>query len=344
MTKIAGFMLALYLPLSLAAAACMAAPRTQIIVRVDSDMPIRPNGGLTGIEIVVRTQEAMERARYPVQLSADPTRPSRYFPLDLFAIEPLRGDSSRAVTVEATALDGMDRLFTVRAVASFVAGRTSVLELFLAGQCRARVDPCPPEYSCSRGGECVMDHRVDLPPLGDSGAGRDVPTASMVPDAMSEMDAVAPVDTYVPPMVDVPNPPDPQMRCVGVGRIHGDGCCPPNSTWCQDNDCAQSRMRGDGCCSPALENACVDPESCPVAPNDGCCASALGENCLNSFADCTGEPACLCAIRCCDNSLQLSQQPSSMACSSHAVRAGACPRLRVRYGDALIFERSIACP
>lgn len=334
-----GFLLAA----SLAMSSCIAQPRTQIIVRVDSDMPIRPSGGINAIELVVRSQEGMERARYPVQLSADPALPARYFPIDLFAIEPLRGDPTRAVTVEATAIDGMDRLFTVRAVASFVVGRTSILELFLAGQCRTRVDPCPQDFSCSRNGECVADHRMDLPLAGDGGVSRDVPTPPV--------DTFTPVvDTYVPPPppppppppIDVPDPPrDP---CLGVGARHGDGCCPANTTWCNDNDCPKVMQRADGCCAQGVENACSDPENCPVIGNDGCCASAVGENCSNSFNDCRNEPACSCDIRCCDNSLQITAQPNEATCAAYAQRPGACPRLRVRYGGVLIFERSIACP
>ncbi len=338
---------AFLLAISLSTASCMAGSRTQIIVRVDSDMEVRAMGGINAIELVVRSQEGMERARYPVQLAIETMGPSRYFPLDLFSIEPLRGDTSRAVTVEATAIDGMNRLFTVRAVASFVPGRTSILELFLADQCRSRVDPCPADFSCGRAGSCVPDRRANLPLGGDAGLSSDVPSVSMsrdVPSATADAQSDVPVqsiDVVLPPPIDIP---DPQNRCLGIGNIHGDGCCAPNTTWCQDNDCAQSRMVGDGCCSPALENACNDPSSCLVMPNDGCCATARGENCFNSFVDCRSEPACLCAIRCCDNTLQLSQQPNAQTCDSYAVRAGACPRLRVRYGDMLRFERSIACP
>jgi hypothetical protein len=146
-----------------ALAAGCAQPRTQIVVRLDSDYsPIA--GELSSIEVVVRSQDAQERARYSFSVGTSEATAIRGFPVELFAIEPLGGDATRVTSVEVSPVQGQ-RLFTVRASASFQRGRTTVLTVYLARACAAQTTPCPSGQTCGRDGACTSVDRGPLPEL-----------------------------------------------------------------------------------------------------------------------------------------------------------------------------------
>lgn len=156
--------------LSLAAALCAvecAQPRTQIIVRVDSDFsPI--DGELASVEVIVRSQDDRERARYTFPVGTAASNAIRAFPAELFAIEPLGGDSTRVVSVEVSPVQS-ERLFTVRSTAGFLRGRTTVLDVYLARMCAAQTSPCPSGQTCGRNGVCVEEQRAALPEFDGGG-------------------------------------------------------------------------------------------------------------------------------------------------------------------------------
>lgn len=158
--------------LTIAAALCAAEcaqPRTQIILRVDSDYsPIA--GELASVEVIVRSQDGRERARYSFPVGTEASNAIRSFPAELFAIEPLGGDSTRVVSVEVSPVQ-TDRLFTTRSSAGFLRGRTTVLDVYLARTCAAS-SPCPSGQTCGRNGVCVDEQRAMLPEF-DGGAAMD---------------------------------------------------------------------------------------------------------------------------------------------------------------------------
>lgn len=164
----------LILPLAIGAALFAvecAQPRTQIIVRLDSDYsPIA--GDLASVEVIVRSQDERERARYSFPVGTEASNAIRAFPVELFAIEPLGGDSTRVVSVEVSPVQS-DRLFTVRSSASFLRGRTTVLDVYLARMCAAQANPCPSGQTCGRNGVCAPEQRAALPEFDGGGATTD---------------------------------------------------------------------------------------------------------------------------------------------------------------------------
>ncbi len=141
--------------------------RTEIVLRVETDMPQGAGQTLTDVRVVVRSQEAstvvFDRSFRLVGSASEP-----FLPADM-GIVPRDGDATRIVTVEVTAIRaGTENLFTTTAVATFESGRTTLLRVFLANRC---LDPanrvCPNGQTCGPTG-CEAQRRSTLPEFGDA--------------------------------------------------------------------------------------------------------------------------------------------------------------------------------
>ncbi len=130
----------------LLAASCSPRPRTQVTVVIQADRDVADDA----VTLLVRGsggRSLEDPFDYPFTL--DERMP---FPVDI-ALVPAGGDVQRRFRVEATATDALGAsLGTVRAISSFVPGRTLTLTLTLESCCRAIV--CGVEETCS-GCACV---------------------------------------------------------------------------------------------------------------------------------------------------------------------------------------------
>ena len=131
-------------------------PRTEIVARVDSDMTQGPTETLTAIRVrVLSTDESLPRLdqRFELGVGAEPI----LLPAELGI---LPRDDGRSVIVEVDANRDDTLLFTQRAEAAFVSGRTLLLSIFLADACRTI--SCDATMTCDSG-ECAAPTRSELP-------------------------------------------------------------------------------------------------------------------------------------------------------------------------------------
>lgn len=147
---------ATWIPLAVALAAC-AAPPTQVVVRLATDMAIPDELNGIHLEILdgdgttVRTQDLRELDA----AIAD----GRYHEVGTFGLVPRGGDAGRRFEVRATALVGGTQLFITRASSSFVNEQTIRLDLYVPRLCVDLAMTCQPDETCGISG-CV-DPEID---------------------------------------------------------------------------------------------------------------------------------------------------------------------------------------
>lgn len=152
------------------------APRTQITVRVSTDLaPQGPGGALESVLVRVYSNPMLERdgrlsgqlrheLEYPLGVGAMRST----LPADL-ALVPLAENNAGTVGVEVEAHASGRELFTTRAIASYVSGQHTMLDIFLAGRCRTEASRCDPQSTCDKDG-CIPVVRPELPRFDASAA------------------------------------------------------------------------------------------------------------------------------------------------------------------------------
>jgi hypothetical protein len=139
-------------------------PRTEIVVRLETDMPQGPNATLASIRVTV-TSEGEPSPRFDQTYPLAVGDPPIALPADL-GIVP-RDRSSRAVTIEVQAFGSRGLLFTRRSSAAFVPDHTLAMPVFLADRCRD-----PGHQVCADGTTCG---RSDCEPIQQAGLADVVP-------------------------------------------------------------------------------------------------------------------------------------------------------------------------
>ncbi len=182
----AATLVALWLASSLTLAASCTAARTEIVVRIDTDMTQGAGGTLTAIAVrVLSMDETTPRFDQQFDLGVGAT------PLVLpktLGVVPRDATQDRRLEVQVDAIHGGAVLFTRRAIATFAQGRTLQLDVFLADRCRQPENRnCPVGFSCGATGCEAIEH-MTLPELGTDGGGdpRDGAIDAPRPDASSD--------------------------------------------------------------------------------------------------------------------------------------------------------------
>jgi hypothetical protein len=218
------------LAFALAACAACTAPRTEILVRVETDMAQGPASALTAIAIrVTSADETMPRfdQRIDLGVGASPV----LLPSTL-GVVPRDAAANRQIEVEVDALGGDTVLFTRRVIATFAQGRTLVLDVFLADRCRRPENQmCPDGFTCGATG-CEPVERMMLPELGDDAGASDGSTAA---------------DAGIDSAIDAGCPDVCGGSCVDVDSdpLHCGSCtaCPPvtnGTALCESGVCGSS--------------------------------------------------------------------------------------------------------
>ncbi len=143
-----------------AAVGTCAAPSTELVLRVSTDLPEGDCEGITGVRIVVTSDASTTAIRRVFELGG--VRPGALFLPQELGMVPDSSASGERVTVDVTAVGPDGDLFTRRATASYAAGRTALLDVFLAARCRS-VDArrCPVGTVCGAAG-CEPEARASL--------------------------------------------------------------------------------------------------------------------------------------------------------------------------------------
>ncbi len=182
---------------ALAALGCKGDGRTMLVVEVGTNLTVPAE--LTKIEIVVK-KAGMVRQKIPFSLLGAYTLPVR---AGLIAVDDPRGAE---LEISAIGYRGDEIVLAEDAVVAFVEGRSVLLRLYLARECR--MVACRPEQTCSNGGSCRSRLRayVDLPPFDPKRqAENSVPLLSAV-DAQAPTPRMpdAAAIALPPPAVDAP--------------------------------------------------------------------------------------------------------------------------------------------
>ena len=230
------------LALGFALAACVPRARTEVMVVFDADRSVRDRAEVLHIDFRSGTTELDRERSWDVPLNGWPRQ---------LGVVPLEGGSGRRFEIEATALDGSNQVLgRVRALSSFVRGRTAQLRLVFEDCCEAVYPTCTLRETC-RSCACTsyeIDPRT-LPDL-DVDAGADVGG-----DARSVGDGFSPIDAFVPP-------PD-------VHTVLPDAAPPPilpEGALCDLEDVRDHCQVGTVC-------TCDNPTGCtPTAPPARCIA------------------------------------------------------------------------
>lgn len=202
-------------------AGCKAEIRTMLVVEVGSNFAVPAE--LTKVEIVVN-KRGQVRQKLPFSLVGEFALPVR---AGLLAVEEQGGEE---LEVSAVGYRGTEIVGTEDAVVAFIEGRSMLLKLYLARECR--MNACRSDQTCTLGGACRAKARVEgdletfdpasLPPKSDAAAsttptadaradgqtdsplsmGGDVSTEDRPP--MSIIDAASPVDAPLDGRVDAP--------------------------------------------------------------------------------------------------------------------------------------------
>lgn len=228
---------------------------TELLVVVKSDLTIPSQ--LSGVKAVTFSSEQgppVAEADFALHNMSD-------LPLT-FAVVPRTDDLTVPAIVELHAVG--PKTFAVRAHATFSAGQTLLLPMFLLGACADMT--CPGSLTC-HDGRCASDVYDSLKPLPSGSDGTDAPFPA-TPDGGP---GPGPMDSGVPP----PPPPDASVggadSGVGPGPVDGGGSAP---TCTMTQDCASTCPSAKGC-------KCVPPP--PGTTGSNLCAPA----CMTS-ADCNG--------------------------------------------------------
>jgi hypothetical protein len=178
---------------ALALASCHRDERTMLVVEVGSNLVIPTE--LSKVELTVAA--GMNTQKLPFSLVGEYALPLQ---VGLLEVDDLRGQT---VTVMATGFQDATSVVSETAQLAFLDGRSLVLRLFLARECRNV--QCPADETCTAGGMCRPQRRTlsDLQPFDPEGprprpdaaalAGVD---AAMLPgaDASRAGDLAAPAD------------------------------------------------------------------------------------------------------------------------------------------------------
>ena len=214
---------------------CEPRRRTEVLVVIDAEPSVSEDATTLHLRVEGGDEVLMERLDQTLGSSSMPVQ----LPTTL-AIVPLGRDPRRRFRVEATAFDRAGAAIgTVRALSSFLEGRTLVLRLVLDEACRGA--RCP--ETC-RAGTCVPesvdpDTLPDLDGAADAGAslpdafarGDDSGTDAALPrDAASPIDAWASVDAASGADSSEPDATVPTDVFVGtdVGHFGGGDLCGPD--------------------------------------------------------------------------------------------------------------------
>ncbi len=175
-----------------AALASCRAPRTEIVLRVDTDMTQGPGATLTAVRVEVSRPlngEQLTTFRRQFVLRGDPMSP--FLPADM-GILPRENDVTTPITVVVAAMQGDTELFSTSSTVTFERDRTTQLDVFLADRCReATSRMCPTGFTCGRSG-CEPVTRPRLPTFEppDGGASTDArPTDTGADTGVVELDA-----------------------------------------------------------------------------------------------------------------------------------------------------------
>ncbi|UJR86354.1 FG-GAP-like repeat-containing protein [Sandaracinus amylolyticus] len=265
---------AIHAALLVATLASCTQARTQIMLRVRTDMAQGPSATLAAIRIRVSNDGAVTPAhdqRYA--LGTDVMLPST-----LGVVPDAQRDALLSIEIDALG-PGDTLLFTHRAQARYVEERTLLLDVFLAARCREAVArDCDDGQTCGPNG-CEPVLRSDLPEFDPDAP---VPDAGVIgdgggTDACTAMCSGACVDTTTDP-----------AHCGDCGM----GCDPPAShgeASCFESTCTYAceagyHVCGDDCVSNRSLSTCGDSCEPCAAPSGG-----------NGVASCDGAR---CGFRC----------------------------------------------
>jgi hypothetical protein len=192
-----------------------------------------PGATLTGIRVRVYSEDdPTPRLDRTVRLGDGGD--ALTLPADLLGISPRNGDPMRVVRVESDALHGGTVMFTHRSRVRFVAGRTLLLEVFFAEQCRTLAAMCPAGLTCGRTG-CEPETLLSLPEYAPSTPADASTELDVAPGPDARSDASAPGDA----------PPD-----RAVLYVVGDPASPS-----QGDTAVQARLRGLGFTVRVMDDA-----------------------------------------------------------------------------------------
>ena len=310
-------------------AACHAPP-TEIVLRVETDMPQGPGAVLQAVHVRVVSQDGMVRLDQLFTLGAHGVA---LLPNDL-GITP--SDARRTVEVDVTAVGATGDLFTYRAIAPFEVGHTNELLVFLADRCRLDANRvCMPDETCGRNGcEAVM--RTSLPDFSADAStdvtGSDAPGDATL-DATMDVNLDAPLDALNDLGSDIgaDNVVGPDGPPCGVGNQFCNGMCTSvtdrhnclgcgidctlrTNTIAGGDTCDATRgclltcLAGYGDCDSMSGNGCeadltadTNCGACGIACPSGqhCTANASGST-YACAASCGGTTPSMCGTSCVD--------------------------------------------
>ena len=297
---------------SLVIAASMSAcrtPPTEIVLRVETDMPQGPGHVLTSVRVRVAAagEGGVVRSDRTYQLGVGGMT---MLPADL-GITPRDNDGTRTIDVQVTPMSDTGELFTYHAIAPFESQHTNELLVFLADRCR---DPaaramCLPDQTCGRDGcEAVAHSRLD----------------PFDPDA--SRDGSDSMDSRVDATADVPNDLTDTVPPCGTGLVRCGGVCVDVSSSAQNcgtcgNDCTTIPNTARGTCMVGMCAIACDPNrgDCDGVLANGCETDlTTSQNCGACTTQCTG--GTLCGMRSgaygCVSSCTA---PTPMQCGSNCV-------------------------
>ena len=250
--------------------------RTQIVVRVRTDMTQGPAGELGSIALRVFGEGAAE-AYHDEVYELGNVGSAILLPTEIGLIPDERRDGTVRVEVDARAPDG-SVIFTKRAQARYVPGATLLLDMVLSARCLAAdARTCPSGESCGVTG-CEPDIRDSLPPYGD-GDGGVVQRGDMGPVVCTALCDGECVDTNNDP-----------SHCGGCGEV-----CPSptgGEATCSAGSCGASCSADDHLCDTtcvsrfAVESCGGACEPCPAPSANGqasCDGTACGFVCDPGF-------------------------------------------------------------
>jgi hypothetical protein len=192
-----GTLVALVTTASSAISSCKVT-RTEIVLRVDTDIPQGPGMTLTSVRVAVRRGDAPPTFRKAFVLDGSENGP--FLPADM-GIVPFEGDVSRPITVSVTAVQGTTELFTHESIVTFERERTTRLDVFLADRCRdANNRMCPAGTTCGPMG-CEAQRRTTLPAFDGADASVSRPDVTAT-DTSALPDTSQGEDVTVPPEMD----------------------------------------------------------------------------------------------------------------------------------------------
>jgi hypothetical protein len=145
--------------------ACQTRPRTEIMLRIDTDMTQGQSATLSAVRIRVWS-ESDETPRFERRFELGAGEGQTFLPAELGLVPA--SQRSALVRVEVDALRGDTVMFSHSATARYVPEQTLLLEAFLAERCRlVENQTCPANQTCGRRG-CEAVERMSLPPYQSS--------------------------------------------------------------------------------------------------------------------------------------------------------------------------------